>query len=195
LATVFLIIAVCIFARGDTEDKLNEKNADSNSHYNCPDHLRIAIVDIHKLFKSHTSFRTKMNQLKAKVDLAEQQLKEDRGSISSETQKAQENSSSSSADQLNALNDRVKKQKAELMHEEEAIYFDTEQDIRVAIKRCCERHQIQLAINVNNSPVDPTDRKDIIRGMDTPIPYFDSALDITEEAAAELKNQTTEQAK
>jgi hypothetical protein len=75
------------------------------------------------------------------------------------------------------------------MREEGVIYYGVMEDIKKEIRRCCERHEIQMAFRINNEPVDPTNREDILRGINAPVPYFDSGLDITEEVLTALNSK------
>jgi Skp family chaperone for outer membrane proteins len=202
LGVLMILGAACILARGEPDAAIPEKSSASAGGYQAPDHLRIAVVDIASIFKNDKRFRTKMEEMKIKVNAAQTELLEEQKTIDAQEQKPRpeiESTFSQIADEelvqmKSKMTEKIGKQKAEFMREEGVIYYDTMENIKREIQRCSEKYQINLVIRVNRDPVNPTDRSDILRGINAPIPYFDSSLDITEEVLAALNGKESDAA-
>ena len=202
---IFLLIAIVVAAAyfegratssGAATDTKNMSKA-----ANLPDHVKIAFVDVAKIFKGHTAYKAKMDKMKEKVDSEE-------AKVAANTKRLEgmaENLKDPTVDLDTA--DRIRQEilqsqklgaaeielkKAQFMREEGRIYYDTINDVREIIQRCCERNGIQVVIRFNGDPVDPNSREDVLRAINGPIPYFDPAMDITDEIIAEVNSQTKE---
>jgi NAD+--asparagine ADP-ribosyltransferase len=167
-ATIGALSVVCILARGESE---TAERSNSSSQYQPPEQLRIAFVDIAALFKKHTRFRAKMDELKRRVDAEAKEVNGEDKIIDNQEQK-------------NKLDEKIKIQKEQFEREEGVIYFDTIESINREIRRCCKQHRIQVAIRFSGEPIDPTNREDILRSINRAITYFDPSLDITDEVLA-----------
>ncbi len=181
-----LTVGACswLLARGDAPTP--------NDEYEAPDRLRVAFVDVSRLFKNSTAFRAQMDEMKKKVEAAEEQVKEQQKRISELHATPQPDApvqlpSEKNVDQLNSLlKEAVSAQREKFMKEEGVIYYDLSQKVDQEIERCAERHGIHVVFRVATDPVDPKDRADILRGINKQICYFDRHLDITDEVLAGL---------
>jgi Skp family chaperone for outer membrane proteins len=179
-----IVAAACLLAHGEGQTQNNE--------YEAPDKLRVAFVDVAQIFKRSTFFKAQMDEMKKKVDAAEEEIKAKQKQIADiqgehRPDSAVELSSSDKVAQLNSLlSQAVSAQRTEFMQKENAIYYDLSQKIDKEIERCANRHGIQVVIRVSTDPVDPKDRNDVLRGINKSICYFDPRLNITDEVFAAL---------
>jgi Skp family chaperone for outer membrane proteins len=163
-----------------------------------PDRVKVALVDVASIFKRHTAFKTKMDKMKEKVNAAEAKVAESKKQMDKLAE--QQKDPTLTAEERGEVERKLRRlqgltgaevnmQKADLMEEEGKLYFDTYSQVKNTIDRCCEKHGIQLVLRINNDPVDPAKREDILRAINSPLPHFDSALDITEEILAEVNGE------
>jgi Skp family chaperone for outer membrane proteins len=150
---------------------------------------RIAVVDVSVVFKQHQRFLAKTESFKKQVEAAEAGLKKEYEQINalSEQLKGRDPGSPD----FKELEQRVVRAKAEwqlkgqtqrrdLMEVEGRIYFDTYRELDDAVKRFAMQHNISLVLRYASDPVDdPSDRNEIVKGINKSVVYVDPALDIT----------------
>ena len=138
----------------------------------------IAVVDIASIFKNYQKFKMQMDQMKQKVDVAENDIKKDQEACKQEMEQIKTYNASSpdykklEDDMLKKqgdLNLKVSLQKKDFMEQEGRIYFDVSREIDDAVKQLAAKNNITLVLRFNGDPVDPVDRNDILRGINKSI--------------------------
>ena len=100
IATLAIGASVCLLARGNAPAATDE--------YQPPERLRVAFVDMARLFKGTTAFKAQMADMKKKVEAAEEQVKEQQKRIAEFQSPRQPDASvqlpsEKSVEQLNSL--------------------------------------------------------------------------------------------
>jgi Skp family chaperone for outer membrane proteins len=149
----------------------------------------IAVVDVSIIFKKHDRFLAMTEKFKKDVEAAEAKLKEEYNQIKALQQ--QLNGFTPGSPDYKQLEQRVAKamadwqlkgqmQKKEFMEAEGRIYFQVYRELDDAVKQFAQKHTIALVLRYASDPVDnPTDRTEIVRGINKSVVYVDPALDIT----------------
>jgi Skp family chaperone for outer membrane proteins len=156
----------------------------------------IAVVDVSIIFKEHQRFLQMTDKFKKDVAGAEAKLKQEYNEIQ-ELKKQLEGLQPGSPD-YKQMEIRVAKagtdwqlkgqmQKKELMEAEGRIYFQVYRELDDAVKRFAQKHNISLVLRYASDPVDdPTDRGEIVRGINKSVVFVDPRLDITTHILADL---------
>ena len=155
----------------------------------------LAVIDVAYIFKHHQRFSQQMEQMKQKVDQAENDLKRDQQEMQKMAEQLKTYNPSSpeykklEEDLLKRQGDfNVKKslQGKDFMEQEGQIYFKVSVEIDDAVKILATRNNIALVFKINADPVDANDRNDILRSINKPIVYYDHNMDITPYVLQEL---------
>ncbi|HEY2882851.1 MAG TPA: OmpH family outer membrane protein [Pirellulales bacterium] len=148
----------------------------------------IAVVDVAYIFKHYEKFKQQMEQMKARVDQAEQALKADADNLKKMADQQKQYTPGSDAykkmeaDMLKLQADwNVKKslKGKEFMDQEGAVYFNVSREIDLVVKQLAVQNGVVLVLKFNGESVDPNDHNDILRGINKPIVYYDARMDIT----------------
>ena len=155
----------------------------------------IAVVDIASIFKNYQKFKMQMDQMKQKVDVAENDIKKDQEACKQEMEQIKAyNASSPEYKKLEAdilrkqgdLNLKVKLQQKDFMEQEGRVYYGISREIDDAVRLLAARYNIVLVLRFTGDEVDPSDRNDILRGINKSIVYYDKRMDITAMVLGEL---------
>jgi Skp family chaperone for outer membrane proteins len=194
LLVAISVVAAYLQGRASSSGAATDtKNASKAA--NLPEHVKIAFVDIASIFKRYEKFKAKMDKMKEVVEAEEEKVAADKKRVDEWGERLKDPSlKTGEAEQIRqAIRDSEKTaaegisaKKAQFMREEGAIYYDTMTEVKRVIEHCCTRNNIQFVLRFNGEPVDPFSREDILRAINSPIPYLDPALNITEEILAEL---------
>ncbi|HEY2761936.1 MAG TPA: OmpH family outer membrane protein, partial [Pirellulales bacterium] len=148
----------------------------------------IAVVDVAFIFKNYLKFKNQMDQMKQKVEAAENDVKRDQEEYKhlmdqlKQLSPGTEGYKKLEADMLKKQGDvnlKVSLQKKDFMEQEGRIYFNVSREIDDAVKQIATKNNIVLVLRFNGDPVDPVDRNDILRGINKPIVFYDPRMDIT----------------
>jgi Skp family chaperone for outer membrane proteins len=155
----------------------------------------IAVVDIASIFKNYQKFKAQMDQMKLKVDAAENDIKKDQEACKQEMEQIKNyNAGSPDYKKLEAdilkkqgdLNLKVKLQQKDFMEQEGRVYYGISREIDDAVRLLAARYNIVLVLRFTGDEVDPSDRNDILRGINKSIVYYDKQMDITAMVLGEL---------
>jgi Skp family chaperone for outer membrane proteins len=154
-----------------------------------PSGHNIAVVDVSIVFKKHQRFLAATEKFKKDVQAAEDKLKEEFNMIKAEQEKLKaftpgsQEYKSMEAQLAKKMADwqlKGQMQKKDLMEAEGRIYFQVYRELDDSVKRFAERNNISLVLRYASDPVDdPTDRNEIVRGINKSVVYVDPRLDIT----------------
>jgi Skp family chaperone for outer membrane proteins len=151
---------------------------------------QIAVVDVSVVFKKHARFLGMIEKFKKDVQAAEANLKKEYDQIkalqeqlkaftpgSPEYKQMEQRIARSGADwQL-----KQQSQKKDLMEYEGRIYFQVYKELDDAVKLFAQKHSISLVLRYASEQVDdPSDRNEIVRGINKSVVYVDPGLDITD---------------
>ena len=84
------------------------------------------------------------------------------------------------------LNLKVKLQQKDFMEQEGRVYYGISREIDDAVRLLAARYNIVLVLRFTGDEVDPSDRNDILRGINKSIVYYDKRMDITAMVLGEL---------
>jgi Skp family chaperone for outer membrane proteins len=148
----------------------------------------MAVVDVAYIFKNHTRFKQQMDGMKAKVDAAENDVKQVQTEMKAMVEQMKAFSPGTpdykrvEADLLKKqgeLQVRVNLQKKDFMEQEGKIYYNISLEVEDAVKRLATKNNIALVLRFNGDQVDAANRDDILRNINKPIVFYDPRMDIT----------------
>jgi outer membrane protein len=155
----------------------------------------IAVVDVAFIFKNYPKFKFQMDQMKQKVDAAENDVKKDQEDYKHMMDQLKQLSPGTDgykkleAEMLKKQGDvslKVNLQKKDFMEQEGRIYYNVSREIDDAVRLLAARYNIALVLRFTGEDVDPSDRNDILRGINKAIVYFDQRMNITQYVLNEL---------
>ena len=91
------------------------------------------------------------------------------------------------------VNLKVNIQKKDFMEQEERIYYTGLAQIDDAVRSLAARYNLILVLRFSGDGIDPSDRNDILRGINKQIVYYDQRMDITTLVLNELTRSTSVQ--
>jgi Skp family chaperone for outer membrane proteins len=154
-----------------------------------PSGHNIAVVDVSVIFKQHQRFLAATEKFKKDVEAAEAKLKEEYNRVQALQQQLKGlNPGSPDYKQMEQrvareyadLQIKQQSQKKDLMELEGKIYFQVYKELDDSVKLFAERNNIALVLRYASDPMDnPTDRNEIVRGINRSVVYVNPALDIT----------------
>ncbi len=155
-----------------------------------PSGHNIAVVDVSVVFKKHQRFLAATEKFKKDVQLAEDKLKEEYNQIKLLQEKLKaftpgspeyKNMEQQVAKAMADWQLKGQMQKKDLMEAEGRIYFQVYRELDDAVKQFARQHNISLVLRYASDAIDdPTDRNEIVRGINKSVVYVDPALDITD---------------
>lgn len=155
----------------------------------------IALLDVSYLFKNHARFKGMMEDMKADVQTAENQVKAERDAITKlaerlgefrkgtqEYQQSEEQLARRQAD----LAVRVNLQKGEFMQREAKIYYTVYQEIGQATDYYCKQNGVDMVLRFNGEKVDTDQPQSVLTYINKPVVWYQERLDITPNILQEL---------
>jgi Skp family chaperone for outer membrane proteins len=148
----------------------------------------IALLDISYVFKNHTRFKGMMEDMKADVERAENQVKAEKEAITKLAERLQEfrkgapdykQMEEELAKRQADLSVQVQLQKNEFLQREAKIYHTVYQEIWQATDYYCKQNGVDIVLRFNGDPVD-VDRPDsVLAHINKPVVWYQKNLDIT----------------
>lgn len=160
---------------------------------------RVALIDIGKVFKSHSSFNQQLEALKQEADQFKAESENVRRQLmiraeelnaykagsekyrSLETELAQE-AASMEVEQRNRLREMVTR--------EAELHFATYQQVSAAIDSYCQQRGIQLILRFNSDPMDPAEPNSIMNKVNGSVVYHAAGKDITDDIIQRVRQAT-----
>jgi hypothetical protein len=130
-----------------------------------PTQISVATIDSAKVFKHANEFNRQMSRLKEEIDEVDRQL----------SRKAMDESQAAAKRQV-------------FLKRESTIYADTYASVEKIVARISKGKNIRVVLRIETSPLDPSDRNSVLRGLNRPIVYF-AAPDLTDDVIAEVNHQ------
>ena len=159
----------------------------------------IAVVDVASIFKKYLKFTQQMDQMKTKVEAAENDVKKDQDDYKHMMDQLKayqpgsteyKNLEASMLKKQGDVNLKVSLQKKDFMEQEGRIYYNVSREIDDAVRNLAARNNIVLVLRFSGDAVDPSDRNDILRNINKQIVFYDPRMDITTLVLNELNRST-----
>ncbi len=160
----------------------------------------VALIDVSRIFKSHSRFKAMMDGMKADVARAETQVKSERDAIRKRAEEAssyrkgtpdykaiEEEVTKRQAD----LSVRVQLQKKEFLEREAKIYHNVYQEILQEVDYYCASNGITMVLRFNGEQVDANRPEDVLRNINKPVVWHNRNLDITQVVIDNLNRRTS----
>jgi Skp family chaperone for outer membrane proteins len=160
-----------------------------------PAGARMALLDVSRLFKFHPRFKGMMEDMKADVQRAEEQVRKDKEAITKlgerlqdlhkgtpDYQALEEELARRQAD----LSVKVRLQQGEFLQREAKIYHNVYQEIWQATDYFCKQHGIDMVLRFSSEKVNPDQADSVLATINRPVVWYDQGLDITDNILQEL---------
>ena len=148
----------------------------------------VAVLDVAKVFKEHSAFNARMEQLKGEVDqfdalmkqkadalrLKLEGLKDQYENTSEQFKAGQADLAREDAD----LKIQANQKRQEILDKEAQLYLSTYQEIQGIVQELATKYNITLVLRYDSADIDQNDRASVIRGVNRPI-IFQRNLDLT----------------
>lgn len=160
---------------------------------------RLALLDVSRIFKSHQRFKGMMEDMKADVERAEKQVKDERETITKLAERLQEfrkgtpdykQMEEDLAKRQADLAVAVQLQKNEFLQREAKIYHNVYQELWQVTDYVCKTNRIDMVLRFNGEAVDVERPDSVLTFINKPVVWYDQGLDITDTVLREL-NRTT----
>ena len=155
----------------------------------------VAVVDLTKVFESHSSFKSTMDAVQTQVKTAERELQAKQKELTARNAElGQLNPSSKKyqllesqlAQQMADLQVRARQAKKDFMQREAVQYHGAYQEILAAVQRVAEQYDIRLVLRFENAKIDPDNPQSVAMGMSRSV-VIRRNLDITHLVVKELQ--------
>jgi Skp family chaperone for outer membrane proteins len=151
---------------------------------------RLALIDITRIFKTHTRFKQMMEEMKRDVQAAEAKVKADRITIDKLIQEQLPSFNKGTqqyadmeeqiANKQAQLQVEVNRRKSEFLQRESMIYHTVYQEILQATDYFCKQRGIDMVLRFNGEQVDVQRPDSVLTFINRPVVWYDPGLDITD---------------
>lgn len=155
----------------------------------------IALLDVSYIFKNHARFKSQMEDMKADVERAEQQVKTERDAIAKLAERLQEfrkgtpdykNMEEELAKRQADLQVQVTLQKNEFLQREAKTYHNVYQEILQVTDYYAKQNGYDMVLRFNGDPVDVERPDSVLAFINKPVVWYQKQLDITPAVLQEL---------
>jgi Skp family chaperone for outer membrane proteins len=153
-----------------------------------PAAVRLALLDVGRIFKNHARFKGMMEAMKADVERAEKQVKAERDEINKLGENMQEfrkgtieykQKEEELAKRQADLQVKVQLQKNEFLQREAKIYHNVYQEILQVTDYFAKQNRIDMVLRFNGEEVDVERPDSVLSFINKPVVWYDPGLDIT----------------
>ncbi len=147
----------------------------------------VAVLDVARVFKDNQQFKSAMEAIKSEADTLKQQIQSEQEVIKNAalqvsqyeagTQERNNMEAKVEQDQA-ALRTKARQAEANLLNREAKIYFDTYKKVQSVVAELATANDISLVLRFDGESIDPTNRGDVIKGVNRPVIYH-SRIDLT----------------
>jgi Skp family chaperone for outer membrane proteins len=147
----------------------------------------VAVLDVARVFKENPEFDTSMKSIRQEADGLKAQITQQQETIKAEAQQlgqyepgsAERNQMEATLEQKQtALRTRARQAEADLLNREAGVYFATYTQMQSVVGEIAGQHGISLVLRFDSQEVDPTNRAEVIKGVNRPV-VFHRRLDLT----------------
>ena len=159
----------------------------------------VALLDVSRVFKNHSRFKSSMEAMKAQVQQIEAQVKTEKETLRKMAEQLQE-LQSGSPDYKQLEEQAVKRnsdlqvwmqlQRKDLMQQESKIYHNAYTEIQQEVESVAAARGFALVIRFNGEDVDRQKPDDVLRDINKSVIWFNRGLDITDEVLARIEQRS-----
>jgi Skp family chaperone for outer membrane proteins len=147
----------------------------------------VALVDINYIFEKHARFKTMMNDLKADVERAEQEIQQKRDGLQKRLQDLERYRGTADykrmeqelAKENGDLAVEMQLKRKEFVQREARIYYTVYQEILQEIEYFCNAQGIDMVLRFSGDPVDVEDPNKVLARMNQDVVWYSKDRDIT----------------
>jgi Skp family chaperone for outer membrane proteins len=149
----------------------------------------VVVLDVAKVFKANADFDTKMKLIKADAEKYQASFKAEQEKLQLDAQQLQGMEASSEPrfqleaqleQRSTALKTKARQAETELLIKEAQAYYETYQKMQSVVGSLAEQHGIVMVLRFDSEEIDPSNRGDVIKGVNRAVVYH-KQLDITQE--------------
>lgn len=160
--------------------------------------ITIALLDVNYIYNQHIRFKSSMEQFKADVQRARDEMKKRAESLQAmqeqlrkfkpgteEYRQTEEMIAKTQAD----VSVQAQLQQKEFLQREAKIYHSVYQEIQQEVQYYASQHGIAAVLRFSGDPVDKDQPDDVLRGINQPVVWYNPAIDITPHILAALNQR------
>ena len=160
----------------------------------------VAVLDVAKVFKQNRSFESRMQSIKATADQLKGQIQQKQEAIKQEALglkdfevgSPERNQMEGALEQKQAgLRTEARQAEMDLLSKEAKVYYETYQQMQTVLKSLSAQHGISLVLRFDSEEVDPTNRGEVIKGVNRAIVYQEK-LDLTTMVIGQMSSDTAD---
>ena len=155
----------------------------------------VAVLDVSRVFKEHTTFTKKMDSLKAEAKEFERSINQQQQEIVKRAKEVSEEYSSSSlefkraeaelAQRQSDLRVKLQLKRKEMLEREAKLYYETYQRMLQIVNGLADKHQLSLVLRFDSTPIDSDDRAVILNKINQFV-VMQRRLDLTNAVIQQL---------
>jgi len=156
------------------------------------------VLDVAKVFKQNRAFESRMqsikstaDQLKAEIQQKQEAIKQEAlGLKDFEVGSPERNQMEGALEQKQAgLRTEARQAEMDLLSKEAKVYYETYQQMQAVLKSLSSQHGISLVLRFDSEEIDPTNRGEVIKGVNRAIVYQEK-LDLTTMVIGQMSSDT-----
>lgn len=149
----------------------------------------VVVLDVAKVFKANADFDNRMKLIKADAEKYQASFKAEQEKLQLDAQQLQGMEANSDQrfqleaqleQRSTALKTKARQAETELLTKEAQAYYETYQKMQQVVASMAEQHGIVMVLRFDSEEIDPTNRGDVIKGVNRAVVYH-KQLDITQE--------------
>ena len=157
----------------------------------------VAILDVAKVFKENSEFDSSMKAIKAEADRLKAKITQQQEAIKQRAQQGtQYQLGSPERSELGAgleqeqaaLRTKARQAEADLLNREARVYYETYQKMQTVVSSVAASNGISLVIRFDSEDIDPTNRGEVIKGVNRAVVYH-RQLDLTRMVSSAMNGQ------
>jgi Skp family chaperone for outer membrane proteins len=161
--------------------------AQSTATASTPVPPSVVVLDVAQVYKGHTRFKQRMEELKRERDAFEKQFIQDKQAVLARGEKLSQYKSGSAeykeidarmSRELAELRIKAVSKNGDLLEREGRIYYETYQEIVAAVTLLAERYNLSMVVRYDSESTDPQDRGSILKAISRDVVYQRN-LDLT----------------
>ena len=134
----------------------------------------VAILDVAKVFKENSEFDSSMKAIKAEADRLKAKITQQQEAIKQRAQQVtqyelgspERNKLEAELEQEQAaLRTKARQAEADLLNREARVYYETYQKMQTVVSSVAASNGISLVIRFDSEDIDPTNRGEVIKGV------------------------------
>ena len=158
----------------------------------------VAVLDVAKVFKENRAFDSRMQsirstaeQLKAEIQQKQEAIKQEaQGLKQFEVGSPDRNQMEATLEQKQAaLRTEARQAEMDLLSKEAKVYYETYEQMQRVLKSLSAQHGISLVLRFDSQEIDPTNRAEVIKGVNRAIVYQEK-LDLTKLVIGQMSSDT-----